>query len=361
MPNTKPGLVLDSRGYCQACCHYEMRKNVDWDGRYEELKHLTGRYKRKDGGYDSIIAVSSGKDSHYQVYLFKEVLGMNPLLVTVSDPFTHTRAGEHNANNILKAFNCDQIKLEISPDRVRRMMRIALENFGSPSWPLDRAIYAFPIKMALKLKIPLVVYGENVAWEYGGLQKEETCSAKDQINNDVAKKVDFSLWLNNGVKENELEPFIYPSAEEIERAELEPIFLSYFVPWDGHDNYEMAKRYGFRDLAHEWRREGYIEDYDQIDSVAYLFNVWMKYPKFGFSRATDVVGYWIRSGRISRGEGARLIRENDHRLDQRVLDDFLRFTGYTDRELWSIVDRFYNMEVFEKTKCGYRIREVFSL
>ena len=123
---------------------------------------------------------------------------------------------------------------------------------------------------------------------------------------------------------------------------------SYFIPWDGYRNYQIAKQYGFRDLTHEWHREGYIEDYDQIDSIAYLMNVWMKYPKFGFARVTDVVGYWIRSGKISREQGASLIKAHDHKLDQRVLDDFLKFTGYSDKELWDRVEKFWNRNLFTK-------------
>lgn len=348
MPETKPGLILDSEGVCQACRHYEMRKNVDYNHRFEQLKKLAAKYKRQDGYYDCLIAVSGGKDSHFQVYVMKELLGMNPLLVTVSDPFSHTEAGKHNIRNIAESFGCDLITLDTNPDLVRRMMRIAFEELGSPTWPVDRPIYVFPIRMAVNMQIPLVIYGENVAWEYGGVLYEETYSAKDQINNDVAKKVDFSLWTEHGITKDELNTFMYPAQEELDAVGLEPIYLSYFTPWDGYSNYQIAKRYGFRDLTHEWKREGYIEDYDQVDSVGYLINVWLKYPKFGFARATDVVGYWIRSGKITREEGIRLIKEHDHKLDQKVLDDFLQFAGYTDKEFWQVVEKFYNKEIFEK-------------
>ena len=35
MPDTRPGITFDSEGVCSACRHYENRKNVDWDARYE--------------------------------------------------------------------------------------------------------------------------------------------------------------------------------------------------------------------------------------------------------------------------------------------------------------------------------------
>ena len=135
------------------------------------------------------------------------------------------------------------------------MCKITFEEFGRATWPIDQAIYAYPLKMAIRLNIPLVVYGENISWEYGGVLSEETYSAKDQINNTVAKK------------------------------------------------------YGFKDLNHRWIREGYIDNYDQIDSVGYLMNSWLKYPKFGFQRTTDLVGYWIRGGRINKEEGIKLIKK----------------------------------------------------
>ena len=30
----------------------------------------------------------------------------------------------------------------------------------------------------------------------------------------------------------------------------------------------------------EWKREGCIEDFEQIDSVAYMVHLWLKYPKY---------------------------------------------------------------------------------
>lgn len=357
MPDTKPGLILNKEGICQACTRYEMRTGIDWEKRFKELQKLTQKYKRDDGYYDSIIAVSGGKDSHFQVYIFKELLKMNPLLIAVGDPFTKTEAGLHNIKNIGEAFNCDLVSLQLSPNLVRRMVRISFEEFGSPMWPIDQAIYAYPLRMAIRLNIPLIVYGENVSWEYGGVLNKEAYSAKDQINNTVAKKIDWQFWFDRGIKKEEINMLMYPSREEIENAKLEPIYLSYFIPWDGYKNYTIAKKYGFKDLTHEWIREGYIEDYDQIDSVAYLINPWLKYPKYGFARTTDVVGYWIRSGRISKEEGIKFIKENDHKLDQKILGDFLQFTGYTHKEFWDIVDKFYNKDIFKKVNGQWRLKE----
>jgi len=233
------------------------------------------------------------------------------------------------------------------------MVKIAFEELGSPTWPIDRAIYCAPIQLGINMDIPFIIYGENTSWEYGGVQYHhddvEPYSARDQIENDVAKDVDFDLWLDNGLDESDLNLMQHPTLDELETVGLEPIYLSYFTPWDGYKNYQIAKNYGFRTTKGEWDRAGYIEDYDQIDSVGYLMNVWMKYPKMGYNRTTDVVGYRRRSEEfdISIREGAQLIRDHDHKLDEWILDDFLEFTGYTDAEFWEIVESHRNEEIFD--------------
>lgn len=355
IPVTKPGVELDTDGRCQGCAHLEMREDTDYEQRFEKLEKICDRHRSTDGSYDCIIPVSGGKDSHYQTYMMKEELDMNPLLVAVSDPFSKTEAGKHNIYNNSEAFDCDLITVDLSPATVKKMMRTAFEEFGSPTWPVDRAIYCVPIQMGINLDIPLIVYGENTSWEYGGVQydheAEEPYSAIDQIENDVAKEVDFDLWFENGVSEEDMNMMRYPEIEELESAGLEPIYLSYFQPWDGYRNYQIAKNYGFRTLENEWNREGFIESYDQIDSKAYLMNVWMKYPKMGYMRTTDVVGYRRRSEEfdISVEEGVELIREHDHKLDEEILDDFLDFTGYSDREFWEIVEKHRNEEIFDES------------
>lgn len=351
MPDTKPGVVLDDEGICQACRHAAKKAKINWDNRMDELKKLCDKYRGINGDYyDCIITVSGGKDSHFQVYIMKEVMKMNPLLVNV-DNFSWTETGRHNYYNMSDAFGCDILSLSLNRKIARKMLRKAFERLGSPTWYWDRAVYVYPIRIAINMNIPLIVYGENVAVEYGGVQKEESYSAKDQINNDVVKPVNLEEWIDDDIKMKDLYTCVYPTKEEIEKSKLEPIYLSYFVPWDGYKNYQIAKKYGFKSLGDtgEWKREGYIEDYDQIDALGYLVHPWLKYPKFGFSRSTDVCCYWIRSGKISRKEAIKLVEENDPKLvDPKALKDFLEFTGYTEEEFWTITEKFINPKVWEK-------------
>jgi N-acetyl sugar amidotransferase len=288
----------------------------------------------------------------------KELMKMNPLLINVHN-FSWTKTGLHNFNNLSDAFGCDTISLHLNRKLAKKIIWKALVKMGSPTWYWDKAVYTFPLRMGINFKIPLIVYGENISYEYGGYQSEESYSAKSQIDNDVVKKVDWDFWLDEEITMKDLNAVVYPSKEEIEKAVLDPIYLSYFLPWNGFKNMELAKKYGFQSLQDtgEWVREGYIEDYDQIDDTAYLVHPWFKYPKYGHARATDVASYWIRTGRITRDEGIKLVMEHDHKLDKRALVDFLNFVGHNEEEFWQVTDKFFNRDLFEKINGRWKLKD----
>lgn len=352
IPNTRPGIYFDKDGICQACRAEELKDKIDWEARFEELKILCDKYRGMNGyDYDCIIAVSGGKDSHFQVHVIKELMGMNPLLVSVEDNFHMTDAGIHNIKNISERFGCDIITIKPNIKIQKHLMRKTFEKYGKPAWYIDRLIYTYPLHMAIKFNTPLLVYGENVSYEYGGVQIVETYSAREQIDNGVASEINWEELLDKNIIAKELSLCNPPSKEDID-SKLDPIYLSYFIRWNSYKNYLFAKRNGFKDLTHEWKREHHIEDFDQIDSRAYLVHSWMKYPKFGHASATDYASKFIRYGIISREEGIRLVEKHDHRLDEKALYDFCNFLNYSVNEFWEIIDKFYNKEIFTKDKFG---------
>jgi hypothetical protein len=291
----------------------------------------------------------------------KEEMGMNPLLVCVTDPFTHTAAGTYNLRNLGESFGCDITIFSLSPDLFRRVTKIGFEELGEPLRFIEAAIYTVPFKYAVAFQIPLIVFGENAAYLYG-TTVDDSYSARKYIeagHSAAGEKLGERItdfWCERHIPMKELNAITPPSPEGLERTKPEPIFMSYFVPWDDEKNYAIAKKYGFKDLCHEWKREGCIEDYAQIDSVAYLVHLWMKYPKFGFARATDIACRWIRKGKITREEARKIVMENDHKLDQRTLEDFIGFMGYKPRQFWDVVERFWNPELFECVDGIWRLK-----
>lgn len=351
MPDTRPGITFGNDGVCMPCKNHENKKKVNYDKRMEEFKKICDKYRGCNGGsYDCAIAVSGGKDSHFQVFFMKEVMGMNPVLFSVEDNFTMTEAGKHNLKNISREFGCNIISLKPDIKTQIALTRFTFEKYGKPTWFIDRLIYTYPIFMALRFNTSLLVYGENVSYEYGGGDNEETYSARDILSNGVASDISIDELIQNGVSRNDLYLTLSPSLEDINK--LDPIYLSYFTPWNSYSNYHLAKSRGFHDLSQEWDRNMCAENFDQVDSIGYLVHAWMKYPKFGHACATDYASRFIRYGLLDRKSAIDIVRERDHNLDQKCVQDFCNFIGYKESEFWSIVDRFYNKNLFTKDQFG---------
>lgn len=348
MPNTRPGIKFDEKNICSACLSFNNRKNTDYTKRFIELETLCDKYRGMNGpnGYDCMIAVSGGKDSHFQVYIMKNILKMNPLLVSVEDNFPMTAAGLHNIKNISEAFSCDIISMKPNIKAQKTIMKKTFERYGKPTYFIDRYIYTYPLHMALKFNTPLLVYGENVGYEYGGGDAIETYSARAQISNGVGTGVSLNEILGDGVSLKDLNFFEPPNLKDLMK--LDPIYMSYFVEWNSFKNYEVAKKHGFHDLTHEWNRAHHIENFDQIDSRAYLVHSWLKYPKFGHASATDYAARMVRYGLISREEAIELVQKHDHALDPFSIRDFCQFLGYSEKQFWEIIEKQYNTDLFEK-------------
>ena len=352
MPDTRPDIKFDENGICYPCINYEKQKTTNWDQRFEELRKLCKKHRGINGnGYDCAIAVSGGKDSHFQVYYLKEVLKMNPVLLTVGN-VDWTETGRKNLANLSDVFGCDVIVLQPNLRVTRILAKKNFEELGQPSWYTDSLIYAFPYRTAMQLGLKLLVYGENINYAYGGKFTEETSSAMLQPYNGVVQD-SLKEWLDEGgLTEKDLEYTRPPTVDECEKFGLEPIYLSYYIPWNSYHNYQVAKRWGFRHLGHEHIREGFLENYDQIDSLSYLFNIHMKYLKFGHAYATDIASRWIRYGLKTREEMIPFVEENDGKLDQVVKDKFCEFIRIPPREFTEIMDKWYNRELFEQDRDG---------
>lgn len=352
IPDTRPGITFHEDGVCAPCKNFEKQKITDWDKRQKEFDALCEKYRGKNGNdYDCAIAVSGGKDSHFQVYYLKEVMKMNPVLLAVGN-VDWTETGRKNFVNLSDTFNCDIISFNPNHNIARKMAKKAFVEIGSPTWYADALIYAYPYRMAMKLGLKLLVYGENVNYTYGGKYNEETPSAMMQPLNDVVKPM-WKQWLKEGdVTEKELNSALQPTFEECKAIGLDPIYLSYFVPWDTHHNFEVARRWGFKNLSHEYIREGTLEQYNQIDSISYLLNQYLKYPKFAHASATEMACRWIRSGLKTREEMLPLVRQYDKILDQGIVESFCSFINMGPREFWPVMDKWYNKTLFHQDRDG---------
>lgn len=351
LPDTKPDLFIDAEGVCSACRNYENRKAVDYPSRLKELQGILEHYRSKDGSkYDCIVPGSGGKDSTYQALKIRE-LGMNPLVVTASTDHL-TELGRRNIEN-LKDLGFDTI--EVTPSRVvrRKINRFALETVGDISWPEHVLIFTIPVRLAVQMRVPLIIWGENSQHEYGG----PASAAQSNVLN--------RRWLEefgglNGLRVSDVQDILgfdakdmiqyqYPTDAELAAVGVTGIFLGYYIPWDGRQNAEYAKRQGWK--AYDHCVEGSAVDYENLDNAQTGIHDFFKFLKFGFGRASDLVSMAIRRGHLTRAQGVDIVRMRDGAFPSKYLgvglDDVLQFIGMTAGEFVQVCDKFRNKAIFK--------------
>lgn len=360
MPETKPDLTFDEEGVCNACRSFENRKEVDWESRKKELEEILAKYKSKDANYDCIVPVSGGKDSHYQTIKMLE-LGMNPLCITATTDHL-TELGRKNIENI-KKLGVDYLEVSVNPNVRRKINRFALKEVGDISWPEHVTIFTVPVRMAVKLNVPLIIWGENSQNEYGG-------PASDAKNNVLTRR-----WLEEfggllglrvsdliereGIAKKDLIQYSYPQDEELSRVGVSGIFLGYYLPWDGFENAQIAKSHGFN--IYDKMVEGSIVDYENLDNAQTGIHDYFKFLKFGFGRATDLACLHIRRGRMTREEGLKLVKERDGKFPWEYLgvklEDILEEIKMSQKEFIEICDRFTNKKLFLLNEKGELLKD----
>ena len=339
LPETS-GIPFDDDGTCLACLNFEQRSYVNWEMREKELEEILKQHRGKKP-YDCAIAVSGGKDSHWIVNKLEE-LDMHPLLITVMDRFTHTKAGQHNFNNLLKRHN--NIMYTINMDTFVQSTRWAFEQLGQPLKYTEYAIYTVPYQICKEKGIPLLFFGENAAYEYGQTDQDQYI-ANGQIYNLVEDMIfGNDWWMEGGVDYDEMDR-IDTEVGSIPLA----IYMSYFYPWSSTEHLKVAKSMGFKTLEGEWEREGCCEDYEQIDSYGYVAHLWFRYPRLGYQRTTDIATRRVREGAWSLRSAEDIIDERDSKLDGRALNDFCKTLGYDYNDFYDIVvhadwNKYYNKE-----------------
>ena len=85
MPNTKPGLTIDTNGICSACLSVENKHKIDWKKKEAKLHEICDQIRGSNGnGYECIVPVSGGKDSAYQAYTMSKKYNLKVLCVNVA-------------------------------------------------------------------------------------------------------------------------------------------------------------------------------------------------------------------------------------------------------------------------------------
>ncbi len=348
LPDTRPGVVLDAEGVCAGCRNAEAKRHIDWGERAAHFRHIVevSRARAGDRNYDCVVPVSGGKDSFWQVVTCLEQ-GLHPLCVSYICPGL-TELGRRNLT-ALADIGVDLLQLRISPDVERRFVRKSFEKTGIGGLVSHMAIYRWPVHIALTHGIPLVVYGENSAFEYGSEDESLTGSRVDRRwlqTFGVTAGTVAEDWLDDELTAKQLAPLLTPPDELLAERDLHVLFLGYYFAWDPKKSLAAAVAHGFQSRP-EGARVGHY-DFVNIDDDMISVHHHPKWHKFGITRTWDTLSMEIRNGRMTRDdaiEHLRRVGDETPWADIRVFSDYL---GIEVADYFEILEGFRNHDIWSR-------------
>jgi len=210
---------------------------------------------------------------------------------------------------------------------------------GDFCWLCHAGVFAYPMQIALKFDIPLIIWGE-ASGEYEAYFKLEDIENTDErkFNRRSVLGIraeDMCGFIGEELRE--LSPYIYPPQKEINKAGIISVPLGNFIQWDVQKHVSIIKE----DLGWE---EDEVESaypgltYEKIECMFTGVRDYIKYIKRGFSRMTHLTTLDIRHGRITREEGMEMIRKYE-RKKPKSLSVFLEYMNMNEKEFNEIVLR----------------------
>ena len=336
-------LIFDNQGVCSGCRVHEEKNVLDWNDRSSKLASILENYRNQSGkNYDCIIPVSGARDSYFIVHAIKNVYGMNPLLVTYNKQY-NTAVGIRNLANLRIHFNCDIMTLTVNPETVKKITRATLRRFGSIYWHCLAGQTVYPVQIAVKLKIPLIIWGVHQGVDQVGMFShldEVEMTRKYRKEHDLMgfEAEDLIDDFDN-VALSDVLPFSYPDNIELEKVGVRGIYLNNYIRWDSRVQHEqMIREYDY-ETAQQPRT---FDTYNDVDCWNYSdVHDYTKWLKHGYGKVVDHACREIRLQHMTRQQGIVLVQQYQMRAP-RHLQLFLDWLGITEHAFHYIMDQHRN-------------------
>jgi hypothetical protein len=250
-------------------------------------------------------------------------------------------------------FDADHLVFGPSVEVLKKLNRLCFRKMGDMNWHAHCGIMTYPVIMAVRMQIPLVIWGET-NWDISGMYAPNDFveySARVRHEHDL-RGFEWYDMVNDPqepLTEKDLTWTRYPSDEDIVRTGVRGIYIGNFFKWDPNQHATMVSElYGWKPaqqpFERTYRRMSNLDD--RYENGAHDL---LKFIKFGYGRASDHASKDIRTGYMTREEGIEMVRRYDH-VVSKDLDYWLEYVGMSAREFWETADRFRDKRVWRVEK-----------
>lgn len=360
MPDTRPRIVFDDDGICNACHTAAAKQEIDWDARREEFLQYVEKFRAKSGPYDCIVPWSGGKDSSMIAHRLKFEFGLNPLLVTFS-PLMPNEIAQYNREEMIK-LGFDHLMVRPNQFVSRRLSRRFFTERGDPKIHWNAGINSVPVQVAVQYNIPLVIYAEHGESEYGGrVLSEEHRKVRDFTEVLEHQIGDFPLnWMDDKISERDLAPYLYPDLGQVEQVGLKAIYFGYFFKWSMLENWHYIRdRVPFQ-TAENGRTDGTFTNFDSLDDKIDNLYYHMQFIKFGFGRAVRDACRMIQNGQMSREEGLNLAQQYDAEFPQTYHEEHLDYLMMEEEEFRATIDKHRDPKIWDNAGNQWMLKHKLS-
>jgi N-acetyl sugar amidotransferase len=343
LPETHETIVFDDDGVCNVCLNQDVKRSVDWESKRADFEKIVEEYRGKYD-YDCIVPFSGGKDSTFTLWALVKEFNLKPLVVSFDHGFMRPQVIE-NRNKTFRILGVDHINFKPDWKVTQLVMRESMQRKGDFCWHCHTGIFAYPMHIALKFKVPLVIWGEPSA-EYTAYYSYDEPEEVDERR--------FNRFINIGINaedmlgmlhdrpegkwvtERDLRPFTYPDSRELRKLRVRSICLGSFMPWDVRRQTALIeKELDWKGAQVEGVAPGY--EYEKIECSLQGIRDYLKFSKRGFGRTTHLANIDIRNDRLDRETGLEMALEHDGKRPA-SLDRFLDYVGIDEEEFKQIAD-----------------------
>ncbi len=336
-------ITFNDEGICSGCQIHEEKNTLDWGLRLEKLKKIVNPYKSKSRkNYDCIVPVTGANDSYFILHIVKNILKLNPLVVSYNKYF-NTPIGISNLANLRIKFDVDIVSKNVNMNSVKKITKFTLLEYQNIYWPILAGHTVFPLEVATNYKIPLIIWGAHQGLEQVGMfshEQEVEMSRRYRENHDLfgteAKEL---IKIDNDLSDEDIFHYNYPDDNTINSIGIRGIYLGNYIRWDPTAQHQlMIKKFGYKSC--ELPRT--FDTYDHVDCYNYMsLHDILKISKRGYSKITDHVCREIRHKRISREQGIKLIKYYENQKPK-YLDKFCDWLGIDINSLELVLNKSKN-------------------